>query len=746
MQNIHIFPIRHHSPASSLLVSEFIRYIQPKLVLIEGPSDADHLIEILTDAETAPPVAILAYYFADGETEEPRYILYPFASYSPEYVALQQAKTLGIPARFIDIPSTVAVQYYKGYEHVIGYDDFFADIVKHSGHRSFEEFWEASFENGGMEVEEFIHAMLDYAGLLRAKSERHPPEHLQKDLFREHVMTTAIQQAIADGCKPEDILVVCGAFHAASLLRYNAGTQRDAPGAGVPLQDIATELTVIPYSYPRLSEQLGYGAGNRAPFYYQKVYEHQGDFAAASLETMVAFMNLLHFKGYGVSLANVIEANRLAKILAMMRDKRAPGLEEIREALSACLLHGSGEVVDRFLWEQLVGRAVGKVSSKIGKTSLQQEFYREVNLRKIPLTDEGKEFILHLTNAPEITTSIFLHRLRLCGIPFARNLETVTRAYDYLSRAKEKWQVQWTPAVDAALVEKSMLGNSLLEVCARALTSKLNQAKNAQEAAEVLLEITICDVKSLLDKSLQTCDALSAEDNDFYSLAKACENLHALIAYISSRAMQPEMVLPMLTHTFNRAVLILPPASQVSDDAVENVCYGLMALSDICVRSAHVNRDLFYETITGIIDSYTTHPKAAGLAASIAYLAKKIDTEELLTYLNQRLSGGNEPLNGAFFLDGFLSLNKVVLARNRTLATMLDTFVQSIRAEDFLVALPVLRRAFSDLTKSELNYFLEHLSAIHNIVESKTVQAAIEGAAEKLEGLDDVSQALDDLF
>ena len=70
MKGIHVFPVRHHSPASSLLIGEFISQIQPKLILIEGLSGANHLLDILTDAETEPPVAILAYHLSSQETTE----------------------------------------------------------------------------------------------------------------------------------------------------------------------------------------------------------------------------------------------------------------------------------------------------------------------------------------------------------------------------------------------------------------------------------------------------------------------------------------------------------------------------------------------------------------------------------------------------------------------------------------------------------------------------------------------------
>lgn len=747
---LNIFPIRHHSPAASLLVAEYIRQIQPKLILIEGPSDANHIIDILTDAETQPPVAILAYRQPDSkETTEAQYIMYPFASYSPEYVALQQAKALKIPARFVDIPAAISMQFYRNYEQVIGYQEMFDELVARSGYRSFEEFWEAAFENGGMNVHGFIETMLDYARLLREKNEANPTDDFKKDLFREQFMRQEIAKAIHEGYQPDKMLIVCGAFHAAAIARTKPTPSPSQGGNRVEMpetQSAPAEITVIPYSYPRLSEQLGYGAGNRAPLYYEHVYRHQGDFGAASLETMVACMNYLHFKGHSVSLADVIEANRLAKILANLREKRAPGLEEISEALTACLMHGSKEVVQQFLWDFVVGRAVGRVSSKIGKTALQQEFYREINQRKLPLTDSPQEFILHLHNPTEIGSSIFLHRLRLSDIPFAQSKETVSSAYDYLASVREKWQVQWTPAVDAALVEKSLLGNALVEVCRRALTDRLSTAENAQTAAETLLEIVIGDVKDLFQKALVACDFLASEDNDFFSLARACQNLQALISYGSSRELKPADVEPMLTRTFNRAVLLLSTAAKVSDDAVEQVCTGVTILSDLASRAPQVDKELFAAAVRDLIGSYAAHPKVAGLAAAIAHFSKLLDEMTLLHHLNQRLSGGNQALNAAWFLDGFLSLNKLVLVRSLPVVKILDSFVQAIRPEDFVTALPMLRRAFADLSHSELNYFLEHLSGIHQIVETKVVQQVIEASPEQLKDLDQAAQALDDLF
>src|SRR5207302_971124 len=75
--------------------------VRPRLVLVEGPEDATALAAALTDPGTRPPVAILAYR-TDGTVGSS---LWPFASYSPEYVALAWAREAGAGAAFIDIPA-----------------------------------------------------------------------------------------------------------------------------------------------------------------------------------------------------------------------------------------------------------------------------------------------------------------------------------------------------------------------------------------------------------------------------------------------------------------------------------------------------------------------------------------------------------------------------------------------------------------------------------------------------------------
>ena len=217
---MHLFPVRHHSPRASAVLRGFLDDVQPDLVLVEGPSDATPLMDVLADRDTEPPVAILGFR-TDGT---PGSSLWPFASYSPEYVAIRWAQTHGRRAAFIDIPTGTSLASPDRGE--TGLDNSDRDAagdggeppppsinqlcVERTGYRSFEEFWEASFEAPAHDAEGFRAALVAYADLVRAE-DRHE-FHRARDAY----MTREIEAQIASN-DARNAVVVLGAAHAAAM-------------------------------------------------------------------------------------------------------------------------------------------------------------------------------------------------------------------------------------------------------------------------------------------------------------------------------------------------------------------------------------------------------------------------------------------------------------------------------------------------------------------------------------------------
>lgn len=746
------FPIRHHSPRASFALAQLLERTRPDRVLVEGPRDAMHLVPYLFDADTTPPVAILAYR-TDGPAHS---MVYPMATYSPEYVALKWAHDHGVASELIDITAaeSLAAERFDGGS---GADappseerselPSEREIALGHGFRSFEELWEAWFEAPAHEPQAFTDAMLAWAQIVRSR------ERIDYHRARDARMARHIRDA-----RGERIVAVIGAAHAAALVEGDVDPALEAMFD----KSVPSELTVIPYSFTRLAGQVGYGAGNRAPRYYQKAHDAGCDYTRATLEVLIEFTEHLRVRGFAASLADTIEAYRLAVTLAQLRDKHAPGLDEVRDATIATMCRGEARHVDEFLWPSVVGKTVGKVGVRIGKNSLQTEFWAEVAARGLPRADDAEEFTLRLADPVQVQTSAFLHRLRIAGVPYAtyRGSQATARpgaapddeagGVDALARVREHWMAQWTPATDIALVELVIHGDSLAQVVERILGEALASAGSAAAAAHVVMEAVVAGAPRVVPDALAATERLAARDEDIASLARATRALSGLISYGTSRIASDgvgEVVAALAEKAFARAVLRVEPACTGDDEAVRPAMTAIRILHEIAVGQRRFDTSLWFQVAGALVDSTRIHAACAGVLACLLYLAERLDEPAVTTIVQRRVASIVDPGAGAAFLEGFLGVNALVLVKNRAIVGALDGFLQSIPADRFRDVLPVLRRALAVLGTTERRYLVENLFAVRKVGEAHEAQEMLARKdVEQLEAMsEDIARAMDDL-
>ena len=100
--DLEVLGIRHHGPGSARAVAGALDELAPDVVVIEGPPELDSLVPLAASPDLVPPVAGLIY-----DVDSPRRsAFYPFALFSPEWVALQWALAHGVPVRFADLAAT----------------------------------------------------------------------------------------------------------------------------------------------------------------------------------------------------------------------------------------------------------------------------------------------------------------------------------------------------------------------------------------------------------------------------------------------------------------------------------------------------------------------------------------------------------------------------------------------------------------------------------------------------------------
>ncbi|GAA5001159.1 hypothetical protein GCM10025734_36730 [Kitasatospora paranensis] len=99
--DVTLLGVRHHGPGSARAVAAALEQLRPDAVLIEGPPEADPIVALAGDKGMKPPVALLAHVVDDPA----KAAFWPFAVFSPEWVAVRHAVDHDLPVRFIDLPA-----------------------------------------------------------------------------------------------------------------------------------------------------------------------------------------------------------------------------------------------------------------------------------------------------------------------------------------------------------------------------------------------------------------------------------------------------------------------------------------------------------------------------------------------------------------------------------------------------------------------------------------------------------------
>ena len=255
---LSVYGIRHHGPGSAASLRNALEASPPDVLLIEGPPDADGLISFVTHAVMAPPVALLVYNPANLRQAS----FFPFAEFSPEWVAMKFALERGIPVRFMDLPMSqvFALRTSDVRETAEQRDDPFTEIAALAGYADPERWWESAFERHTRSSGETFDAVLELMRALRGS--KTTPETRETEL-REAWMRQQIRAA--QKATSGTVAVVCGAWHAPVLADTpNIKATTDA-ALLKGLKKVKTQATWTPWTFERLARQSGYGAGVLAP-------------------------------------------------------------------------------------------------------------------------------------------------------------------------------------------------------------------------------------------------------------------------------------------------------------------------------------------------------------------------------------------------------------------------------------------------------------------------------------------------
>jgi hypothetical protein len=746
----HVFGVRHFSAAAAVHLRRFLEEVDPAVILIEGPSDATDLLKHLADRRTVPPVALLAF----TKTRPVRSILYPMASYCAEWVALRFALERKRAVRLIDLPALAFLSVREPEKEVHEADDTRAylddpwqEIARLSGDPDHETWWERQFEHTA-EVAAYRDAIFEFGRGLR-DVRKDPPQRERETLLREAHMRREIRAAVKD---PSKAVVVCGAYHA-PVLTDELPPMSDEEAKALPKADIV--LTLMPYSYPRLSSQSGYGAGNHAPAYFQALYEETVGGRAERIRARYVGSVAAHLRKEGLvrSSAEVIEGVRLAEGLASLNDSPAPVLRDLRDAVVTLLGHGERAPLEKALREVEIGSAVGRLPPGVSRTALQDDFHHLLLALRLDkyLKDQDQDLELDLRENRFVKSkdaafldrnrSTFLHRLDVLQVGFGK-----TSRREQKGTAKEKWSLRWTPECEIRLAECSLESDSIEAGAAFALSRQLAEAKDVGEATSVLLRAANAELADSVAASLRRVQAMAVEEGGFVSASAGIENLTELIRYGNVRDVDPAPLRPVLSQLYLRAVHLLHGACVCDDDAAKLVRAAMDRVQE-CAFLGEEGMDpaLWLGALRPVSESDDRNPFLSGYATALLLERGAVEDAALDAAVSRRLSPGTEAETGVGWFEGLVQRNRTVLFMRKALWSALAGYVDPLGDDEFRKALLYLRRAFSTFEPAEIRRVTgclaeawkgEGAGDLQREVERKLDADEIKKATDDLQGLD----------
>jgi hypothetical protein len=739
---LHVVGVRHHSPACARVVAHTIREVRPKIVLVEGPSDMNGRTDELLLGH-APPVAI--YAFAAAENGPRRGSFWPMAAYSPEWVALHVAREVGAEARFIDLPS---------------YDRVFASIENHYADRHLrasarigelaarlgfddtDSLWDHLFEQPAEEAE-LLARLRAYFEALRADEAADPG-----DRAREAWMARFVAWAVR---AHEDVVVVCGGYHAPELERAWTSADAAEPSNPPPPEGTRTGAYLVPFSFRRLDAFAGYAAGQPSPAFYQEVWEHG---PAAGAERMArAAIQELRKRQQRVSPADAIAASAMAEGLRRLRGHACLLRRDVLDGLAAALLKEAtdaplpwtrrGVILPRThpllvaLVDAFSGARIGKLAPGTPRPPLVTSALAELEACDVALSRTPKAVEAEAGSAKSCT----LHRFRILGAPGIER----TRAPDYRrgqTRLSESWNVVLTVELEPSLIEAAAYGATLEDAACAVLEERAAQAKGSGERAEIVLEAAAAGLGSVAAKVFEALREGILREPDLGELGRALAIIHGVLARDAAGFDRKELG-ALVESAYDRATWLFEGITGEGAPAEESHVGAVVAMRDVVRQPCDVVRvdpavagELAARRAADAEAPAYVRGAALGFGLAIGHeVTSAGGTPIARAEAARAVRAAARPERLGDFLLGLFAVAREEVRGDVEVVGAVDLALEGMSKHAFAVALPSLRRAFTYFPPRERLSIAEHVMRLHGGADADPTQLVAPLEADASRGL-----------
>lgn len=713
---VRVLGVRHHSPACARLVRHAIEQGRPAAVLIEGPSDFNaRMGELLLEHRL--PVALYSYA---NEGESPAQCWFPFLDYSPEWVALRAAHKQGALLRFIDLPHwqyraipDAREKIGHAREERSRYAATVEALCARFGCDGGNALWDHLFETADDDAA--LRERLDfYFDELRGDDPGSP-----QDKARELQMARWVAWAQAQVGFDAEVLVVCGGWHKRAIERlWPLQSAAQEPVIAPPADVRAAGCYLVPYAYRQVDALGGYWSGMQSPMFYQWVWDD--GLARAGDRAVAQIVRRLRNKDVTLSTADLVAMQNAQLRLAQLRGREHPLRGDILDALQCTvikealeapppwveqgLLNAQHHPVLREALLALTGEGGGELHADTPLPPLVHDAAAQLAAWELVPTATSQRLVMDRRKADHEARAQLLWRLHLLGVQGVCMVETrapnAARNLSPALRFEEHWTLvrddRWFPD----LIEAAAYGATVESAARQRLAEAVRAAQgDVARAAQCLLQAVRAGLHDMGADLARQLEAALPQAHHLGNLAGAARVLLEVVQ-AGFWGQDTRALLEQSLAAVARRILFLLDDRQGSaqGEQLEGDVSAILALDGMLRLRLPIDPGLgptmLLDTLLRLARTANAPPALRGAALAVAYSHEALGDDAagqvlaLLRSIPPRDALGD-------FLYGLFSCARALATTSDALVGAVHEAIEAMSTEDFLVAIPQLRAAFT---------------------------------------------------
>jgi uncharacterized protein DUF5682 len=303
-----------------------------------------------------------------------------------------------------------------------------------------------------------------------------------------------------------------------------------------------------------------------------------------------------------------------------------------------------------------------------------------------------------LTDPDGALRSHVLHRVRVLGIPgFAR-----TRAPSLLrtkTDLSEEWSVERLLETDPALIEAAVYGGSLVAASAAKLEERCRTGTDVSALADALFDAALCGIRTLTDRWLHEIAARVAQEPALGALGKAMHRLlplwHGDVLFDMRGSAELGHV---LAACFDRALWLFEGIQGPTAELDEGHVHAVHAVRELIrhgppeIAAMHSRAHAVCERRVADVEA---PPALRGAALGLLWSSRPDETGADEQRAIAALRASSRPATVGDFLAGLFILAREEVMHSEALLGAIDSAMTTMTRDDFMIALPAVRQAFS---------------------------------------------------